>query len=383
MAPTTRQATKTKVGEEVLDLVISYIHNVEDRNSVSLVSRKFYEIDGIMRKSLTVHTHYYPNPSRLSKRFPFVETLTLKGTPSDRIHKYNYNDIRITPWIEQLALEFGYLKELHIRRLVVNDEDFETLARTRGKDLRSLKIKNCKGFSADGLWHVSKYCNRLRTFCLKYPYYFIVKDGIWLHQLALNSTVLERLHLNYTDDSYAEDLTLLAKNCCNSLISLKIGKCYLSKLGDVFRYAVRLEHFGGDISDKGSDLVGFQFPPNTCSLSITDLPLTEHTTILPFLNQIRKLKFVSSYACQCLLLKRCPNLEVLYTKDMGENKGHGGFEDVESQGLYGGVESGVSPKECVRAFGVARVFSVNKRQFTIPFLNIPGNLGPNPAADRR
>ncbi|GJR84833.1 leucine-rich repeat, cysteine-containing subtype protein [Tanacetum coccineum] len=148
-----------------------------------------------------------------------------------------------------------------------------------------------------------------------------VKDGIWLHQLALNSTVLERLHLNYTDDSYAEDLTLLAKNCCNSLISLKIGKCYLSKLGDVFRYAVRLEHFGGDISDKGSDLVGFQFPPNTCSLSITDLPLTEHTTILPFLNQIRKLKFVSSYACQCLLFKRCPNLEVLYTKDQCGDKG--------------------------------------------------------------
>ncbi|GKB69996.1 leucine-rich repeat, cysteine-containing subtype protein [Tanacetum coccineum] len=99
----------TKVGEEVLDLAIPFIRNLEDRNSVSLVSRKSYEIDGITRP------------------------------PPDFIQAY-YPDIRITPWIEQLALEFRCLKELRIRRLVVHDEDLETLARTRGKDLRSLKI---------------------------------------------------------------------------------------------------------------------------------------------------------------------------------------------------------------------------------------------------
>ncbi|GJU98886.1 leucine-rich repeat, cysteine-containing subtype protein [Tanacetum coccineum] len=215
MAPIKRKTKhkpeKTKVGEEVLDLVISYIHDVEDRNSVSLVSRKFYEIDGIMRGRLTVHTHYNPNPSRLSKRFPFVQTLTLKGTPSDIIHTY-HNDIRITSWIEQLALEFRYLTELHMRHLVVHDEDLETLARTRGKDLRSLKIKKCKGISTDGLMHISMYCNQLRTLCLEYDHYHTQsKDVTWLHQLALNSTVLEMLQFNYTDISKAEGLTLLAK----------------------------------------------------------------------------------------------------------------------------------------------------------------------------
>ncbi|GKD51251.1 leucine-rich repeat, cysteine-containing subtype protein [Tanacetum coccineum] len=149
-----------------------------------------------------------------------------------------------------------------MRHLVVHDEDLETLARTRGKDLRSLKIKKCKGFSTDGLMLVSKYCNQLRTLCLKYCYRIELKDAIWLHQLALNSMVLERFHVTNTDISYAEDLTLLAKNCCNSLISFKIGACYLIKLEDAFRYAVRDE----DI--------------------------------------------------QCLLLKRCPNLEVLYTEDV-------------------------------------------------------------------
>ncbi|GJV28791.1 leucine-rich repeat, cysteine-containing subtype protein [Tanacetum coccineum] len=116
----------------------------------------------------------------------------------------------------------------------------------------------------------------------------------------------------HTEISNAEDLTLLAKNCCNSLISLKIGRCYLSKLGDVFRYAVRLEHFGGDIWDEENDLVGFQFPPNTRSLSIQGLLVTEHTTVLLFLNQIRKLKFGYS---SWLWIQRCPNLEVLYIED--------------------------------------------------------------------
>ncbi|GJV28790.1 leucine-rich repeat, cysteine-containing subtype protein [Tanacetum coccineum] len=247
-----------------------------------------------------------------------MEKLSLKGPPY--ICTYQ-SDIRITPWIEQLALGFRYLKELHIGRLVVLDEDLETLARTRGKDLRSLKISMCKGFSTDGLMHVSKYCNQLRTLCLGYSYNIDVKDGIWLHQLALNSTVLERLHVRNTDISNAEDLKLLAKNCCNSLISLKIGACYLCKLGDAFRYAVRLDHFGGYICDEESDLVGFQFPLNTRSLSLKDLAETRYSIVLPLLNQIRKLKlefFSLDEECQCLLFKICPNLD---TEDVCGDKG--------------------------------------------------------------
>ncbi|GJU41656.1 leucine-rich repeat, cysteine-containing subtype protein [Tanacetum coccineum] len=229
MAPTTRQATKTKVGEEVLDLVIPYIHNVDDRSSVSLVSRNFYEVEGITR-------------------------------PPPDFNQTHYPDIRITPWIEQLALEFRCSKELCIYRLVVHDEDLETLARTRGKDLRSLKIKKCKGKRCDLVTSIS-----------------IEKHGFG-----------------------------------------KIEECYLSKLGDAFRYAFRLEHFGGYSCDAKSELVGFQFPPNIHSLSRMELPVTQYSSVLPLLNQIRKLKLV--FACldedqQCLLFTRCTNLEVLYTID--------------------------------------------------------------------
>ncbi|GKC49953.1 leucine-rich repeat, cysteine-containing subtype protein [Tanacetum coccineum] len=251
-----------------------------------------------------------------------MESLTLKGPPSN----FNLRDgyvIRITPWIEQLALEFRCLKELHICGLVVHDEDLETLARTHGKDLRILKIMKCKGFSTDGLRHVSKYCSQLRTFCLGYFNDINVKDGIWLHQLALNSTVLEMFQFKNTDISDAEDVTCLAKKCCNSLTSLKIGKCYLSKIGDAFRYAFRLEHFSGAIYDKESELVGFQFPLNMCSLSLEDLAVTRYSIVLPFLNHIRKLKlaFFDFHECQCLLFKRCPHLEVLYAQDVCGDKG--------------------------------------------------------------
>ncbi|GJZ65029.1 leucine-rich repeat, cysteine-containing subtype protein [Tanacetum coccineum] len=327
MAPTNSKTKHkpeiTKVGEEVLDLVIPYLHDIDDRNSVSLVSRKSYEIDGITRKRLTVHTLYYPNPASLNKRFPFIEALTLKGPPSNFNVTDDY-DIQITPWIEQLALEFRCLKELHIRGLVVCDEDLETLAKTRGKDLRSLKISKFEGFSTAGLRHVSKYCNQLRTLCVGRSNDIDLNDGLWLHELALNSTVLERLHVMCTDVSYAEDLTLLATNCCNSLVSLKIGACYLNKLGDAFRYAVRLEHFAGIKWDEENELAGFQFPPNTRSLSINDFSVTQYSIILPFLNHIRKLKLAFldlCCECQCMLYERCPNLEVLHTEDVCGDKG--------------------------------------------------------------
>ncbi|GJX53189.1 leucine-rich repeat, cysteine-containing subtype protein, partial [Tanacetum coccineum] len=199
----------------------------------------------------------------------------------------------------------------------------------RGKDLRSLKISKCEGYSSDGLRHVSKYCNQLRTLCLGHSYDIDVNDEIWLHELALNSTVLEMFKFKNGDlYNNAEDLTLLAKNCCNSLRSLKIGVCYLSELRDAFRFAVRLEHFGGYSCDEESDLVGFEFPQNMCSISMEDLPVTRCSIVFPYLNRIRKLKlgYIDMDAeCQCLLFKRCPNLEVLSTEDVC---GDGGLQVI-------------------------------------------------------
>ncbi|GJT45456.1 alpha/beta hydrolase fold protein [Tanacetum coccineum] len=226
-----------------------------------------------------------------------TKTLSLKGPPLADLNDTYYNDMIITPWIEQLALEFRCLKELHISRLVVQDEDLETLARTRGRDLRSLKIRKCEGFSTDGIMHVSKYCNQLRTLCLKYCYHIevIVKDEHWLHQLPLNSTVLEMFDFKNTNISDTKDVTLLANKCCKSLISLKIRACCLSKLGDAFRYVVRLAHFGGIFMMRRENILFYDndtlilrmSPPNSHDIHKMNIGFPRHKNITLWIDVIK------------------------------------------------------------------------------------------------
>ncbi|GJV20151.1 hypothetical protein Tco_1369171 [Tanacetum coccineum] len=114
--------------ETVANCVIPYVHD-RDRNTVSLVSRRWYEIDCMTRKHVTVHLHYAPTPLRLSQRFPFIESLTLKGYP--KIGLPQKTGVNITSWIQEISASFKCLKSLHIRNLAIHDSDLELLARTR------------------------------------------------------------------------------------------------------------------------------------------------------------------------------------------------------------------------------------------------------------
>nr|GEY99085.1 hypothetical protein [Tanacetum cinerariifolium] len=136
--------------ELVLDCVIPYIKESDDLNSVSLVSKNFFDIDSKTRKHVTVHVHFLPDPKRLSCRFPNLESLTLKSC------SYGFGTadkccIPVTPWILEIAVEFTRLKSLCIRNMVVSASDLKLLAKTRGGSLRSLEIRGCKMFSDDGL----------------------------------------------------------------------------------------------------------------------------------------------------------------------------------------------------------------------------------------
>ncbi|GKC92908.1 hypothetical protein Tco_1158350 [Tanacetum coccineum] len=307
--------------ESVLDCVVPYIHDGDDRNSISLVSRKFYELDCITRKHLTVHLSYAKNPSTLSTRLPFIESLTLKGLPDRDV----LTQISATPWIKEISkFECLKLKALHIRGLVVSDQDLELLAKTRGKDLRTLKICSCRGFSEKGLVHVSRYCNDLRSLCLEYDNMDGDQTGEWLRELALRNTPIESLHFrclfNDLDDFDVEDITLVARSCSNSLVSLKISPKPLNHLRDAFSHANKLQDFDGVIFDKDGDYTSFKFPPSIRGLGIQDLPVTSFSFLLPYVNQLRELNLtslkVSKEYCPCFLIERCPNLEVLRTNDV-------------------------------------------------------------------
>ncbi|GKA72846.1 coronatine-insensitive 1 [Tanacetum coccineum] len=179
--------------------------------------------------------------------FPYLESLTLKGFP---LAFENVQYIDLKPWIKEIVASFKCLKALDIRRVSVHDSDLELLARTRGKDLRVLKINNCKGFRGKGLMHIGRHCNDLRTLGLE-DNKKNLKIWKWLHNLALNNTCIESLKFSSTVSEYGiKVLTLLAKNCSQSLVSLKMDKCNLSDLREVFNHAVNLKDFACCESEK-------------------------------------------------------------------------------------------------------------------------------------
>ncbi|GKB42960.1 coronatine-insensitive protein 1-like protein isoform X1 [Tanacetum coccineum] len=303
--------------DTVFNCVIPYIHDGDDHNSLSLVCRRWCELEGMTRKHVTVHLFYSPKVSRLYQRFPFLESLTLKGLP---LWFPENLSIDINPWIQEIAVSFKCLKSLHIRNMNVHDSDLELLARTRGKDLRVLKIIKCDEISTDGLLYIGKYCNHLRTLCLE-DSSMDNKDGKWLHELALKNTNIESLDCGYNTIYEVKDLTLLAKICSQSLVSLKIAGVDLIHLVDVFRYAVRLEDFVCREWDKSiyedEKYTDFTFPPNMCCLGIDPLTKTSFPLVLPFAHQLRELHLLDVHLdaySQRFLIQRCANLEVLYAK---------------------------------------------------------------------
>ncbi|PWA68039.1 hypothetical protein CTI12_AA312910 [Artemisia annua] len=317
----------------VFDCVLSYIDDddIDTRNSFSLVSRKWCELEGLTRKNVTVHMFYSPTPSRLHQRFPLLESLTLKGYP---LRSPEIASIDITPWIQDISASnsFKCLKEVCICGTSVHDSDLELLSRTRGKDLKVLKICKCQGFSTDGLLHVATYCKYLRILCLK-DNSITRNDAKWLRTLASCFTCMESLDIGNTCSEWdVEDLILLAKNCSKSLESLKIHGCDLIDLVDVFSYAVNLQDFAGGGYKKIDEYAGFKFPPKLRRMGIYRIRKSMFPVLLPLADQLRELNLRRARLDrddECYLIQRCPNLEVLYT----DNTGHGN-EKLEVIGQF-------------------------------------------------
>ncbi|KAL1352842.1 hypothetical protein HN51_016821 [Arachis hypogaea] len=71
----------TSLSDVVLDIVTSYIHELKDRYAVSQVCRRWYELDLLTRKHLTIALCYTTSLDRLRRRFSHLESLKLKGKP--------------------------------------------------------------------------------------------------------------------------------------------------------------------------------------------------------------------------------------------------------------------------------------------------------------
>lgn len=150
-----------EMSDVVLGCVMPYIHDPRDRDAVSLVCRRWYELDALTRKHVTIAMCYSTSPDRLRRRFKHLESLKLKGKPRAAMF-FNliprYWGGFVTPWVIEIAESFNCLKSLHFRRMIVKDSDLELLARSRGKVLQVFKLDKCSDFSTDGLWHIGRFC---------------------------------------------------------------------------------------------------------------------------------------------------------------------------------------------------------------------------------
>lgn len=146
--------------DTVWECVIPYIQESRDRDAASLVCRRWYEIDAVTRKHVTMALCYTATPQQLSRRFPHLRSLKLKGKPRAAMFSLipeNWGGY-VTPWVEEIARSFPQLNTLHFRRMIVTDADLEMLARTRANLLQILKLDKCSGFSTDGLLHICRSC---------------------------------------------------------------------------------------------------------------------------------------------------------------------------------------------------------------------------------
>lgn len=312
----------------VFECVINYIDDVRDRDAISLVCKQWYNIDALTRRHVTIALCYAATPQQLWQRFKFLESLKLKGKPRAAMFNLIPEDWGgyATPWVDELATSFSSLKALHFRRMIVTDSNLELLAHSRGKVLHSLKLDNCSGFSTDGLLHITRFCRNLKTLFLEESI-ITDNDGRWLHELAVNNTVLQTLNFYLTDIHKYEyrDLELIAKNC-QSLVSVKISDKELLDIVGFFRAATALEEFcGGSFSSNQPEQCALvPFPPRLCRLGLSFMSGNEMPIVFPFASRLTRLDLLyvlMDTEDHCALIPRCPNLEVLETRNVIGNIG--------------------------------------------------------------
>ena len=144
----------------------------------------------------------------------------------------------------------------------------------------------------------------------------VENDGDWLHELALNNTVLETLNFYLTDIANVriQDLELIARNCPN-LNSVKITDCEVLDLVNFFQYASALEEFsGGSYNEESEKYSAMSLPAKLSRLGLTYITKNEMPIVFPYAALLKKLDLL--YAMldtedHCTLIQRCPNLEVL------------------------------------------------------------------------
>ncbi|KAH7373337.1 hypothetical protein KP509_17G050600 [Ceratopteris richardii] len=314
-------------GEDIPDFalehVFSYVTDPSDRDSISRVCKRWYQIEGRTRKDVTISCCYAIDPSRLTKRFSVLENVKLKGKPRASMFRLIPEDWggHAGPWISEIALNCRSLQSLHLRRMILSDKDLTMLAKQRGHSLQVLKLDRCSGFSTVGIKAIASACRSLRVLVLDDS---IIEDrgGEWLHELAISNRLLETLNFSGTDLQHVniDDLLCVASNC-RSLKSLKLHEINIVCLKDVIQKGTNLEELGGIWVDyEGLQSSGVKLPSSLkslvglCHMGTDDADITINSLVQPIAAGLKKIDLQFAFLSvegHCELLRHCPNLEDL------------------------------------------------------------------------
>lgn len=315
------------IPETALEFVFTYLEDAADRSSISRVCKKWYSVDRRTRTDVTIACCYAIDPPSLTRRFKALEAVKLKGKPRAAMFKLIPDDWGgyAEPWISEIAVNCQYLKSIHLRRMIVTDEDLFTLAKQRGHILQVLKLDKCSDFSTTGLEAVTRSCRSLRVLFLDES---SIEDtgGQWLHELALHNSSLEVLNFYGTDlqNISMVDLLTLAVNC-KSLSSLKLNDFELENLIVLLSRTTALRELGGFSVGCNNVLNQHQNTVVSLPTGLTSLvglyytgadegDVMVNTLIQPIASGLKKIDLQCAFLSvngHCQLLGRCSNLEAL------------------------------------------------------------------------
>lgn len=319
--------------DEVLERVVGLVKSNKDKSSASLVCKDWYNAERWSRTHVFIGNCYSVTPAIVTRRFPNIRSVTLKGKP--RFSDFNLVPMNwgadIQSWLLVFASSYPFLEELRLKRMTVTDESLEFLA-LNFPNFKALSLMSCDGFSTDGLASIATHCKNLTELDIQ-------ENGIddcggnWLNCFPENFTSLEVLNFfNLNSEVSFEALERLVTRC-KSLRVLKVNKnITLDHLQRLLVRAPQLIELG-----TGSflpELTVRQYAEletafNKCKNLNTLSGLWEATSLyLPLLySACTSLTFLNlSYAALqsgdlAKLLTHCPNLRRLWVLDTVEDKG--------------------------------------------------------------
>ncbi|OIV97867.1 hypothetical protein TanjilG_12624 [Lupinus angustifolius] len=238
-----------RVLEIVLENVLNFLTSRRDRSAASLVSWSWYRAEAQTRSELFIGNCYALSPRRVTSRFGWVRSVTIKGKP--RFADFDLMPLNwgahFTPWLVAMAKAYPWLEKVHLKRMCVSDDDLIQLSESF-VGFKELVLVCCEGFGTTGLSAVATNCRFLRVLDLVESMVEVADDNEevdWISCFPEGQTHLESLVFECVECpvNFEALERLVARS--PSLRKLRLN-CYvsISQLYRLMHQAPHLTHLG-------------------------------------------------------------------------------------------------------------------------------------------